>query len=187
MEWLTTSNDTNCIQRGVRKLIIVASQPIYCPSLSPLSQRLHLAKLALRVAHGFVCSVYPLRECFWRGSSASRYDIVKSLYQETMSDTPSLKPVIWVGSSLRDLRAFPDTVQDHMGYALYVAQRGEKHRDAKTLGGFGGAGWWRSLRTSAAIRFAPCTRCDTEGRCMCCTPSRRSPRAGAQLRAGILN
>ena len=27
-----------------------------------------------------------------------------------------------------------------MGYALYVAQRGEKHRDAKTLGGFGGAG-----------------------------------------------
>jgi phage-related protein len=27
-----------------------------------------------------------------------------------------------------------------MGYALYVAQRGEKHQDAKVLGGFGGAG-----------------------------------------------
>lgn len=27
-----------------------------------------------------------------------------------------------------------------MGYALYVAQRGGKHRDAKTLSGFGGAG-----------------------------------------------
>jgi len=27
-----------------------------------------------------------------------------------------------------------------MGYALYVAQRGGKHRDAKALGGFGGAG-----------------------------------------------
>lgn len=27
-----------------------------------------------------------------------------------------------------------------MGYALYVAQRGDKHRDAKVLTGFGGAG-----------------------------------------------
>ena len=27
-----------------------------------------------------------------------------------------------------------------MGYALYVAQRGGKHRDAKALSGFGGAG-----------------------------------------------
>jgi phage-related protein len=27
-----------------------------------------------------------------------------------------------------------------MGYALYVAQQGGKHRDAKTLTGFGGSG-----------------------------------------------
>ena len=27
-----------------------------------------------------------------------------------------------------------------MGYALYVAQQGDKHRDAKPLRGFGGAG-----------------------------------------------
>ena len=27
-----------------------------------------------------------------------------------------------------------------MGYALYVAQRGDKHRHAKVLSGFGGAG-----------------------------------------------
>jgi phage-related protein len=53
---------------------------------------------------------------------------------------PPLKPVIWVGSSRKDLRGFPDSVQDHMGYALYVAQRGGKHRAAKTLGGFVGAG-----------------------------------------------
>jgi phage-related protein len=57
-----------------------------------------------------------------------------------MKDEPPLKPVIWIGSSRKDLRAFPDPVQDHMGYALYVAQRGGKHRDAKTLTGFGGAG-----------------------------------------------
>src|ERR1700674_2275741 len=57
-----------------------------------------------------------------------------------MSDEPPLKPVIWVGSSRKELRAFPEPVQDHMGYALYVAQRGGKHRDSKTLSGFGGAG-----------------------------------------------
>jgi phage-related protein len=48
--------------------------------------------------------------------------------------------VIWVGSSRKDLREFPEPVQDRMGYALYVAQRGGKHRDAKALRGFGGAG-----------------------------------------------
>lgn len=57
-----------------------------------------------------------------------------------MPDEPILKPVIWVGSSLRDLREFPDPVKDHVGYALYAAQRGGRHRDTKTLAGFGGAG-----------------------------------------------
>jgi len=50
------------------------------------------------------------------------------------------KPVIWVGSSRRDMRELPGPVQDHLGYALYVAQCGGRHRDAKVLSGFGGAG-----------------------------------------------
>jgi phage-related protein len=57
-----------------------------------------------------------------------------------MTDEPTLRPVIWVGSSRRDLRQFPEPVQDHMGYALYVAQQGGRHRDTKVLSGFGGAG-----------------------------------------------
>jgi phage-related protein len=57
-----------------------------------------------------------------------------------MSDEPSFKPVVWVGSSRKDLREFPEAVQDHMGYALYVAQQGGKHRDTKPLTRFGGAG-----------------------------------------------
>jgi len=57
-----------------------------------------------------------------------------------MTDEPSLKPVTWVGTSLKDLREFPEAVQDLMGYALYIAQRGGKHQDAKVLSGFGGAG-----------------------------------------------
>jgi len=57
-----------------------------------------------------------------------------------MTEEPPLKPVVWVGSSRKDLRTFPDPVQSHMGYAVYVAQRGGKHRDTKVLSGFGGAG-----------------------------------------------
>ena len=57
-----------------------------------------------------------------------------------MSDEPSLKRVVWVGSSRRDLRGMPEAVQDRVGYALYVAQRGGKHQDAKPLKGYGGAG-----------------------------------------------
>jgi phage-related protein len=56
-----------------------------------------------------------------------------------MSDT-TVKPVSWIGSSYKDFRAFPDPVQDVMGYALYQAQIGKKHDNAKPLKGFGGAG-----------------------------------------------
>jgi phage-related protein len=45
-----------------------------------------------------------------------------------------------MGSSLKDLRAFPDDVQDTIGYALYLAQTGARHGQAKPLKGFGGAG-----------------------------------------------
>jgi phage-related protein len=52
----------------------------------------------------------------------------------------SLKPVEWVGSSLDDLKEFPEEVQQVMGYALYLAQCGEKHNCVKPLKGFKGAG-----------------------------------------------
>jgi len=45
-----------------------------------------------------------------------------------------------MGSAKRDLRAFPEEVKDSMGFALYVAQQGGKHANAKPLRGFGGAG-----------------------------------------------
>jgi phage-related protein len=50
------------------------------------------------------------------------------------------KPLTWVGSSKRDYIRFPDQVQDDMGYALFVAQMGERPRNAKPLNGFKGAG-----------------------------------------------
>ena len=51
-----------------------------------------------------------------------------------------MKPVVWIGSSLQDIRAFPRPVQRAMGWALQMAQLGGKHPDAKPLKGFGGAG-----------------------------------------------
>lgn len=52
----------------------------------------------------------------------------------------TLKLLIWVGASLKNFREFPDPVKDDMGYALYIAQQGKKHSDAKPLKGFLGAG-----------------------------------------------
>jgi phage-related protein len=51
-----------------------------------------------------------------------------------------LKPVEWVGSSRKDMKALPEDVQDTFGFALYLAQVGGKHPDAKPLKGFTGAG-----------------------------------------------
>jgi phage-related protein len=51
-----------------------------------------------------------------------------------------LKPVEWIGSSRNDLQAFPADVQQMIGFALYRAQLGKKHPDAKPLKGFKGAG-----------------------------------------------
>jgi phage-related protein len=50
------------------------------------------------------------------------------------------KPLFWMGSSKKDLKAFPDPVQDVCGFVLWLAQTGTKHADAKPLKGFGGAG-----------------------------------------------
>jgi len=55
-----------------------------------------------------------------------------------MSDKQQ-KPVIWMGSSHEEWRSFPDEVQDVMGYALHLAQCGEKANNTKPLTGFKGA------------------------------------------------
>ena len=49
-----------------------------------------------------------------------------------------VKPVRWVGSSRKDLRAFPKDVRRDIGQALYAAQHGEQYPSIKVLQGFGG-------------------------------------------------
>jgi phage-related protein len=45
----------------------------------------------------------------------------------------AVKPLYWIGSSKKDLKAMPDPVQDIFGYALHLAQIGKKHECAKPL------------------------------------------------------
>jgi len=50
------------------------------------------------------------------------------------------KPLIWVGSSKEDLLEFSEEIKDVVGYALYLAQKGDRSAHTKILKGFAGAG-----------------------------------------------
>jgi phage-related protein len=77
-------------------------------------------------------------------------------------DELEAKPVYWIGNSLKELKKFPDDVKDVMGYAIHLAQIGQKHYKAKVLRGFQGAGIVEMLddyntdtyRTVYAVRYA---------------------------------
>ena len=79
-----------------------------------------------------------------------------------MIDQPVSKPLVWVGSSRRDFRDFPDEVKSEMGYALFMAQAGGRHRKAKVFKGTGDAGVVEvvddhrgdTYRTLYTVRFA---------------------------------
>lgn len=50
-----------------------------------------------------------------------------------------MKELEWIGSSKKDLLEFPIDVRKEMGHALFIAQAGGKHKNAKPLKGFAGA------------------------------------------------
>jgi phage-related protein len=51
-----------------------------------------------------------------------------------------LRRLRWVGNSRKDFGEFPSEVKSEMGYALYEAQSGKSHKNAKVLKGMGDAG-----------------------------------------------
>ena len=74
----------------------------------------------------------------------------------------TIRPLVWVGSSRRDLAAFPRPVKRDIGVALFAAQQGETDPAARPMKGFGGASvveivadhrsdTWRAVYT---VRFA---------------------------------
>lgn len=75
-----------------------------------------------------------------------------------------IKPVYWMGSSLKDLRTFPEDVQHDIGFALYAAQCGEEHTSVKALKGFRGRSVLEivapfdtdTYRAVYTLRFASC-------------------------------
>ena len=69
---------------------------------------------------------------------AGNVDILKLLYFRVRSLL--LKPLYWMGATLKDLRRSPEGVKDGVGFALELAQRGQKALNAKPLKGFRGAG-----------------------------------------------
>jgi len=50
------------------------------------------------------------------------------------------KPLVWIASARRDLKSLPATAKRVLTFAIYLAELGKKHPDAKPMKGFGGAG-----------------------------------------------
>jgi phage-related protein len=64
-----------------------------------------------------------------------------------------LKPLIWMGSSKKDLLALPAEVVDVFGYALYLAQAGKRHDNTKVLKGFGNASVLEVIESQAGNAY----------------------------------
>ncbi len=70
----------------------------------------------------------------------------------------AIKPVEWVGSAKEDLSDMPSDVKLVFGLALFEAQTGGKHQDAKPMRGFKGAGVLEIVDDSTGIHIARFTR-----------------------------
>ena len=79
-----------------------------------------------------------------------------------MSETPDLRPLLWVGSSKKDFKEMPEEVINDFGHWLFLVQKGKTPKNAKPLSGFGGAQimeLWKdcadgTFRTIFTVRFA---------------------------------
>jgi phage-related protein len=74
----------------------------------------------------------------------------------------SPKQVVWIASALEDSRKFPEPVRQLMGFAIFQAQCGFKHSQAKPLKGFKGHIDIIKSRLEAARRVHA-SRCTEEG------------------------
>lgn len=54
-----------------------------------------------------------------------------------MRERPPLRPIFWMGDSLKVLKGFPEEAQDDIGHNLMLVQAGITPLDAKPLTGIG--------------------------------------------------
>jgi phage-related protein len=64
-------------------------------------------------------------------------------------ETPILRPLVWLGNSLRNLRAFPVEAKKIIGDELQLIQFGGMPRDAKPFKGIGSGVFEIALRQDA--------------------------------------
>jgi phage-related protein len=95
----------------------------------------------------------------------------------TNMERHKLKQLVWIGSSLHDLKQFPEEVKDAFGYALYLAQTGGKHPAAKPLKGFSGAGVLEIVEDHDTNTYRAVYTVRMADTVMSCMPFRKSPRA----------
>jgi len=53
-------------------------------------------------------------------------------------ETNNQKPIIWIGTSLDDLKRFPVDVRKEVGFALHRVEQGNSHKNIKPLKGYEG-------------------------------------------------
>ena len=97
------------------------------------------------------------------------------------------KPVVWIGSARADLRAFPEGVMDSIGFALYAAQQGGKHADAKPLRGFSGAGVLEVITDHRGDTFRAVYTVRLAGRVYVLHASQKKSKAGIQTPKAEIN
>lgn len=69
------------------------------------------------------------------------------------SGAPPVKPLVWMGSSKKDLISLPSSVVDVFGYGLYLAQAGGRHESSKVLRGFGDASVVEIIESGAGSAY----------------------------------
>jgi hypothetical protein len=66
-----------------------------------------------------------------RPEAHTRQLLYKVLYNSGVNELP--KPVRWIGDSLKDVRAFPVTVRQHLGFQLELVRHGMEPTDWKPM------------------------------------------------------
>ncbi|HEY8743505.1 MAG TPA: type II toxin-antitoxin system RelE/ParE family toxin, partial [Chloroflexota bacterium] len=70
----------------------------------------------------------------------SRRRLFQIWYSWISKEVAIIREVVFVGPAQDEIRALPEAVRKLVGFALYRAQEGKMHPNAKPLKGFGGAG-----------------------------------------------
>ncbi len=95
------------------------------------------------------------------------------------------RPLVWMGSSKKDLMKLPSSVIDVFGFALYQAQMGKRHEHARFCAVSVTQVFLRLSNRRSVRPIGPCIPSDSRTLSTCCTCSRKSPHQ-AWLRRNLI-